>query len=107
MITIGGSTGLREESPRPSPQWRGPQHQKSGRLQDPVTGNIVKARKGGLGERTHVNDMKLFYARGNGLPQDSNHISIDTPRTSSDWEPGEENVVALGGALARWQALVF
>ena len=23
--TIGGSTGLRDESPRPSPQWRGPQ----------------------------------------------------------------------------------
>ena len=95
-------------------QWEGPfrlvdvsRHQKSGRLQDLVTGAIVKARKGGLGERTHVNDMKLFYARGNNLPDEANHITIDAVRTAADWEPGEENGDSLGGGLARWQALVF
>ena len=95
-------------------QWEGPfrlvdvsRHQKSGRLQDLVTGEIVKARKGGLGERTHVNDMKLFYARANGTLNDANHITIDAVRTAADWEPGEENGESLGGVLAGWQALVF
>ena len=48
-------------------QWEGPfhlvnvsRHQRSGRLQDLITGRIVKTKKGALGERTHVNDMKLF-----------------------------------------------
>ena len=95
-------------------QWEGPfrlvdvsRHQRSGRLQDLVTGEIVKARKGGLNERTHVNDMKLFYARGNGLPHDTNLIDIDTVRTAADWEPGERNGESLGGELAGWQAFVF
>ena len=42
-----------------------------------VTGGIVKARKGGFGERTHVNDMKLFYAHRNDLRHDANHVTID------------------------------
>ena len=72
-------------------QWDGPfglvdvsRHQKSGRLQDLITGDIVKAKKGGLGERTHVNDMKLFYARGNGLPPEANLVTFDTVRTAAD-----------------------
>ena len=95
-------------------QWEGPfrlvdvlRHQKSGRLQDLVTGEIVKARKAGLGERMHVNDMKLFDARGNGLPHNANHVTIDGVRTAADWDLGEEIGGSLRGGLARWQALVF
>ena len=95
-------------------QWEGPfrfvdisRHQRSERLQDLITGEIVKARKGGLSERTHVNDMKLFYARGNGLLLDSNLVNVDAVRTAADCEPGERSEESLGGELAEWQALVF
>ena len=94
-------------------QWEGPfrlvdvsRHQRSGRLQHLISGEIVKARKGGLSERTHVNDMKLFYARRNG-PLDSNLITINALRTAADWEPGERSEESLGRELAGWQALVF
>ena len=95
-------------------QWEGPfrlvdvsRHQRSGRLQDLITGAIVKTKKGALNERTNVNDMKLFYARGNGLPLDANLITTDAVRTAADWEPGERDKESLGGELAGWQALVF
>ena len=46
-------------------RWQGPfrlvkmgYHQKSGRLQDITTGEIVRVGKGGLKERIHVNDLK-------------------------------------------------
>jgi hypothetical protein len=52
-------------------QWEGPYrltdlswHGRSGRLQDLNSGEIVRVRKGGLKERCHVNDMKLFLPRG-------------------------------------------
>ena len=38
-------------------------HKRSGRLRDIQTGEILKIRKGGLRERCHVNDMKLFVPR--------------------------------------------
>ena len=82
-------------------------HLKSGRLYVIITGEMVKARKGGLADQTHVNNMKLFYARGNGLPHDANHITIEAVWTAADWEPGEENGDSLGRGLARWQALVL
>ena len=47
-------------------QWEGPfrlvdvsRHQRSGRLQDLITGRIVKTKQGAFGERTHVNDMEV------------------------------------------------
>ena len=94
--------------------WEGPfrlvdvsRHQKSGRLQDLLTGEIVQPRKAGLGERMHVNDMKLFDARGNILPHNANHVTIDGVRTAADWELREETGGSLRGGLSRWQALVF
>ena len=82
-------------------------HEKSGWVQELVTGQIEKARKGGVGVRTHVNNMKLFYARGSGLPDDTNHITVNEVPTAVYWEPGEVNGGSLGGGLARCQALVF
>ena len=64
-------------------------------------------KKGALGERTHVNDMKLFYARGNGLPRDINLITVDAVWTATDWETGEQDGVILGAELAGRQALAF
>jgi len=55
-------------------RWEGPYvltdlswHKRSGRLQDIQTGEIVRVRKGGLKERCHVNDMKLFVRRDNRI----------------------------------------
>ena len=52
------------------PQWEGPYrlfdmspHGRSARLQDIHTGDPVRVRKGGLRERVHVNDLKLFCPR--------------------------------------------
>ena len=52
------------------PLWEGPYrlvdlayHSKSGRLQDITTGEIVQVKSGGLQERIHVNDMKLYAVR--------------------------------------------
>ena len=62
---VARSLGMKLES-----QWEGPYrlvdiayHGSSGRLQDLATGKIVKVRKGGLKERIHVNDLKLFHHR--------------------------------------------
>ena len=51
-------------------RWEGPYlltdlswHKRSGRLRDINTGEVVRVRKGGLRERCHVNDMKLFVPR--------------------------------------------
>ena len=48
-------------------QWEGPyrlfdmsSHGRSARLQDIHTGELVRVRRGGLRERVHVNDLKLF-----------------------------------------------
>jgi hypothetical protein len=38
-------------------------HKCSGRLRDINTGEVVRVRKGGLRERCHVNDIKLFVPR--------------------------------------------
>ena len=51
-------------------RWEGPYrltelayHGKLGRLRDLITGELVRTRKGGLRERVHVNDVKLFLQR--------------------------------------------
>ena len=51
-------------------RWDGPYlltdlswHKRSGRLRDVNTGEVVRVRKGGLRERCHVNDIKLFVSR--------------------------------------------
>ena len=82
-------------------------HQRSGHLQDLVIGEIVKARKVGLNELTQINDLNLFNARGNGLPNDTNLIYIETFRIAADWEPGDKNGKSLGAELASWQVIVF
>lgn len=69
------------------PQWEGPYclvdmayHGKSGRLQDIQTGEIVRVKKGGLKERVHVNDLKLFCPRhGEKLAAESSMVEL------ADW----------------------
>ena len=61
-------------------------HGKSGRLQDIQTGDIVRVNKGGLRERVHVNDLKLFCLL----------------RSDRIGEPLENNLVELGEWDAGW-----
>jgi hypothetical protein len=87
------------------PLWEGPYElcemayqSRSGRLRDITTQEIVKTRKGGLKERVHVNDLKLFNRRDLGrLPglgnQDGTNpvahfVELAELRLASDWEPG-------------------
>ena len=64
-------------------QWEGPYrlsdlayHGKSGRLRDMHTGDLVKVRKGGLWERVHVNDLKLFCPRRDRPAADNGAVEI-------------------------------
>ena len=89
--------GLKLES-----QWEGPYrlvdvsyHQRSGRLQDLESGDIIRVRQGGLRERVHVNDLKLFVRRdpGNLPPGKTPPIDADTTEivemeVARGWKPG-------------------
>ena len=68
-------------------QWEGPYrlvevsyHKQSGRLQDLEWGDIIRVRQGGLRERVHVNDLKLFIRRdpGNRPPGKTPPIDPDS-----------------------------
>ena len=88
------------------PQWEGPYrlvqmayHGRSGRLQDLQTGDIVRVKKGGLRERVHVNDLKLFCPRhlnelGGSLP--SNLVDLEVDDRELEWEVGKRRYY-LGG----------
>ena len=54
-----------------------------------------------------IGTEQVFCARGNGLPQDINLITVDAVRTAGNWEPEEQDGEDLGGELAAWQALAF
>ena len=61
-------------------RWEGPYlltelayHGKSGRLRDLITGELVRTQRGGLRERVHVNDLKLF------LQRDSQQLPVPEP----------------------------
>lgn len=94
---VAKSHGLKLES-----QWEGPYrlvqlsyHQRSGRLQDLETGEIVKVRKGGLRERVHVNDLKLFIRReprqhpAKTVEFAANLTELARLARVSQWEPGK------------------
>ena len=70
-------------------------HQRSGRLQDLETGDMVRVRQGGLRERVHVNDLKLFVRRNlNHLPSakkpvvDANSTEIAKMEAAWGWNTG-------------------
>ena len=94
---VAKSHGLKLES-----QWEGPyrlvqlsHHRRSGRLQDIETGEIVKVRKGGLRERVHVHDLKLFVRRdpqqlaARNAESAASAVEIARMERVSDWEPGK------------------
>ena len=79
-------------------QWEGPYrlvdlafHNNSGRLQDITTGEIVRVRKGGLKERVHVNDLKLFVQHDwSQIPAvEADAVELQELGQSCGWEPGK------------------
>ena len=66
-------------------------HNNSGRLQDLNTGEIVRVRKGGLKERVHINDLKLFVQRDpNLIPAvEASVVELYRMGESSGWRPGK------------------
>ena len=95
---VAKSHGMKLET-----RWEGPYrlvemayHKKSGRLQDITTGEIVKVRKGGLKERVHVNDLKLFLQRNaRRIPAsddfEANSVELRDLGRISGWEPGKRD----------------
>ena len=89
------------------PQWEGPYrlvqlayHGRSGRLQDIQTCDLVKVKKGGLKERVHVNDLKLFCPRHLeqlGEPKDCSLIELD--RWEANWEIGKREFCLVDAAV--------
>jgi hypothetical protein len=86
------------------PLWEGPYrlvemsyHGKSGRLQDLITGDIVRTRKGSLREKVHVNDLKLYVHRDMsyfGLPEESSAVDLEQwGRSEKSWKDGWELAV--------------
>jgi len=85
-------------------QWEGPYklvdlayHRNSGRLQDLTTHEIVRTRKGGLKERVHVNDLKLFLRRDPGqIPAPIEVLEADSVELrrlgeTFGWRPGKRS----------------
>jgi hypothetical protein len=82
-------------------QWEGPYklvdiayHKRSGRIQDLTSGEIIKVRKGGLKERIHVNDLKLFFRRDpHQIPAnetlEANAVELYHLGQACGWEPGK------------------
>ena len=66
-------------------------HNNSGRLQDITTGEIVRVQKGGLKERVHVNDLKLFVQRDwSQIPAvEADAVELQRLGQSCGWEPGK------------------
>ena len=95
---VARSHGMKLET-----RWEGPfrlvemaYHQKSGRLQDITTGEIVRVRKGGLKERVHVNDLKLFLQRDTKrIPYtgdfEANAVELRNLGRVVGWEPGRRS----------------
>ena len=95
---VARSHGMKLEN-----RWEGPfrlvemaYHRKSGRLQDITTGEIVRVRKGGLKERVHVNDLKLFLQRDTKrIPYtgdfEANAVELRNLGRVVGWEPGRRS----------------
>ena len=66
-------------------------HTNSGRLQDLTSGEIVRVRKGGLKERVHVNDLKLYFRRDPvKIPAiEANAVELQLLGQTCEWEPGK------------------
>ena len=67
-------------------------HGQSARLQDIHTGELVRVRKGGLWEKVHVNDLKLFCPRqldSIGKLQMVDENLVEMSAWEAGWEPGK------------------
>ena len=73
-------------------------HRRSGRLQDIEMGEIVKVWKGGLRERVHVNDLKVFVRRDSqqlaarNAESAASAVEIAKMEKVCDWEPGKREL---------------
>ena len=86
-------------------RWEGPYeltdlswHKRSGRLRDINTGEVVRVRKGGLRERCHVNDMKLF------VPREDRWIGYDGDKGTQKEPARGTNFVGVMEYGRRWAA---
>lgn len=78
------------------PRWEGPYrlediawHGRSGRLKDIRTGEVVRVRKGGLQERVHMDDLKVF------VPRDEHWLGFDSDLKES----GQLKFAGMGEVL--------
>ena len=101
---VARSLGIKLES-----KWEGPYrltelayHGRSGRRWDLVTGELVRVRTGGLQERVHLNDLKLFLHRdprqisASEEPFEASAIELRALERSSRWEPGKRDFSLKG-----------
>ena len=98
-LDVARSPGMKLES-----KWEGPYpltelayQGRLGQLRDLVTGELVRASKGGLREPVHLNDLKSFLHRdpqqipASKKPFEASAIELHALERSSGWEPGKRD----------------